>query len=594
MKMKNISITEKLILYFVCLGTAIICIIGYYSFYFSEKAILNRTFDQLTSLRLEKKNRIEQFFLDRVSDINLISKSDEIKKIFETLDSKEKHNNELNNLLSNSYLSKYISSNGYYEWLHIVKNNDVIYDFNALNTEYSGKSFFKQNKDENLINFYKRLEKSNTPLIQDISIYSKSKLLIYIGIPIFNKTNNFIGAVILEVPLSAINKIMFDHSGNNGLGNTGETYLVGSDHLMRSNSRFKENAIFNIKVNSTSVVNAYKNITGNSVVYDYRNIKCLSSYSKVNIEGLNWVILAEIDLTEAMKPIYAIRNSILLISLFIASVVFFIAFIVSRRITTPLKNLEKASKQIGNGNYDVKLDIETNDEIGQLTATFNEMIKRIKNQTKEIQDERKQKVISLIDGQEMERQRLSRELHDGLGQSLAALKIGLEKKLSNEIDKPLGTILNEMFNPIIDEVRNMSNNLMPAVLSNFGLVNALRNLCDEVSENSNIDIGFESNISSSKLDEKTKTYLFRIAQEVINNSVKHSNCSLISLSLINENNIILLKIVDNGCGFDINNLKNAESKGLSSIRERANILNGDLKIISEIGKGTELNLTIKI
>ena len=79
--MKNISITEKLIFYFVCLGIVVISIIGSYSYYFAKKALLNRTFDQLISLRLEKKNRIEQFFLDRNRDINLISKSEELKKI---------------------------------------------------------------------------------------------------------------------------------------------------------------------------------------------------------------------------------------------------------------------------------------------------------------------------------------------------------------------------------------------------------------------------------------------------------------------------------------------------------------------------------
>ncbi|NVO02008.1 MAG: hypothetical protein HXX09_04845, partial [Bacteroidetes bacterium] len=79
--MKNISITEKLIFYFVILGIVVITIIGNYSYYFANKALLNRTFDQLTSLRLEKKNRIEQFFLDRQRDINLFSNSKEIKEI---------------------------------------------------------------------------------------------------------------------------------------------------------------------------------------------------------------------------------------------------------------------------------------------------------------------------------------------------------------------------------------------------------------------------------------------------------------------------------------------------------------------------------
>ena len=81
--MKNISITEKLIFYFVTLGVTVIVIVGSLTYYFAKQALLERTFDQLISLRLEKKNRIEQFFLDRDRDINLICKSEEIRKIID-------------------------------------------------------------------------------------------------------------------------------------------------------------------------------------------------------------------------------------------------------------------------------------------------------------------------------------------------------------------------------------------------------------------------------------------------------------------------------------------------------------------------------
>ena len=374
--MKNISISEKLIFYFVLIGIVAIISIGSYSYYFSKKALINRTFDQLISLRLEKKNRIEQFFLDRNRDINLISKSEEIKKINKVLNTHKKSADTTNRLRYNSYLNTYISSFGYYQQLHVVNINDFVFDINLLQTDQN--SYSDINTNQNLKIFCKEIELSKKTIIQDLT---KSKLLIYIGTPMLDDKKNISGFVVLEIPVAAINKIMFGYTENNGLGNTGETYLVGNDSLMRSNSRFKENAIFNIKVTSKSVKDALNGNTGTDIVKDYRSISCLSSYSKVNIEGLNWVILAEIDEQEAMIPIDSIRNSILLISIFIAACIFIFAFLISKKITSPIKKLQKASEQIGKRNYEVVLEVASNDEIGLLTDTFNNMTLELKKHT---------------------------------------------------------------------------------------------------------------------------------------------------------------------------------------------------------------------
>jgi len=590
--MKSISITEKLIFYFVSLGIVAIITIGSYSYYFSKKALLNRTSDQLVSLRLEKKNRIEQFFLDRYRDIDIISKSEEIKKIINVLDSRAKSGDKIDKLQYNSYLSNYISSYGYYKHLYIVNRNDFVYKIsnslvvpkNANDTD----SFFGQN----LKNYCDDISSSKKTIIRD---FTSAKLLIYVGAPIFDEAKMITGFVVLEIPVTAINKIMFGYSENNGLGKTGETYLVGDDYLMRSSSRFEENAIFEIKVTSESVIKAFEGKTGFDIVKDYRNILCLSSYSKVNIKGLNWVILAEIDEQEAMIPVYSIRNSILLISVIIAAIVFIFAFIISGRITMPIKMLQKASEQIGIGNYNIHLTVTSQDEIGSLTETFNNMSLKLRKQSKEIEEEKIQKLTSLIDGQEMERQRLSRDLHDGLGQSILAVKIKLEQTKDSSAEKSRQIIFEtqELLRNTIQEIRNISNDLMPPVLESFGLELGLKNLCKDTEANTGINIGFSWDGVPDSLNKRLQIYLYRISQEAINNITKHSAASQASIEISHSQNIISLTIADNGKGFDIDKT-DINGNGIMNIKQRVELLRGEYKIYSSLGNGTRININIPI
>lgn len=589
--MKNISITEKLIFFFVSLGIVVIIIIGTYSYYFTKKALLNRTFDQLTSLRIEKKYRVEQFFLDRLRDIDLISKSEEIKKILDVIVHDEKATGEISEMPLNSYLNKYISSYGYYQDLYIVDRNtnciEIVQQNDTSNSNFSGKE-----NDQDLLDFCKKIEAAGEPVIQDLT---NSRMFIYLGTFVLNEKMDTMGYVVLEIPISAINKIMFGLSENNGLGKSGETYLVGNDSLMRTNSRFKENAVLNIKVSSAAVKNAFAGKTSCEIVQDYRNISCLSSYSDVNIKGLNWVILAEIDEREAMIPVYSIRNNILWISIIIAASVFIFAFLISRKISLPIKRLQKASEQISEGNYEVKLAVSSLDEIGILTDSFNKMSFQLKKQTEEIEEEKRKSVSSLIDGQEMERQRLSRDLHDSLGQSMLAVKMKLEQTKNADIEKNKEIIdqTRELLKDTIQEIRNITNDLMPPVLEAFGLEQGLKNLCKETMANTGIQIEFVSNNIPDSLNKKLQIYLYRISQESINNITKHSGADYASVKIHEQGNQIFLDIFDNGKGFNPE-YTGKNCNGIMNIKQRVELLSGECRMTSVPESGTTINIKIPV
>ena len=280
----------------------------------------------------------------------------------------------------------------------------------------------------------------------------------------------------------------------------------------------------------------------------------------------------------------------------ITSSIMFFAYVMSRKITAPLKKLQRASEQVGEGDYNINLHVNSQDEIGFLSDTFNKMIIKLKKQTEELEKEKKRRLSSLIDGQEIERKRVSRELHDGLGQYLIAIKLRLEIIIKNMAPNAKGSIIQiqEMFDNTIDEVRKISDNLMPSILREFGPDKALKSLCKMTSQTSGLNIIYESVPLKSKPDEKTSTYLYRIAQEALNNIVKYAEASKVSLQLVELGNHIELIIEDNGKGFKFDQDFQSMGNGIYNMHERASILGGTFELISNVGSGTTIVVKIPI
>lgn len=581
--MKNITITEKLILYFVILGVIVIITIGTYSYYSAKQALINRTFDQLTSLRIEKKNRIEQFFADRIRDINLISNSSDILEniIENNIEDASIHFQTSSKLIEN------ILNDKYYQRLYIFNSQQLLAEIESMST--SKKKHFDSELDSSVTNVFESVKTKKHLVIRDLT---KTELKILIGKPFLNKENECKGAAIMEIPISAINKIMYGYRANDGLGKTGETYLVGSDFLMRSNSRFRKNAVLNIAVHSSSVKNALKGLSGQAVIKDYRNIWCLSSYGNLDIEGLNWVILAEIDEQEAMIPITAIRNNILLFSIIIGATVFLLAFFIAKRIALPIKTLKKASDMVSSGDYNITLPVNSGDEIGALTDAFNNMTLQLKKKDIEIEKERKKLLTSFINGQEMERQRLSRDLHDSLGQSILAVKIKLQQLNGLEYAKDQSIIqeIQKLLAETIQEIRVISNDLMPPVLETFGIEEALQNLFKETMKQSGIQFSFRIENISHELAREHQIYIYRIFQEIVNNILKHSFAHAVEIHIFEHQSQLIIEVNDNGRGFDMNHV--SKGNGLININERVELLSGHWHINSQLGKGTQIHIEI--
>lgn len=218
----------------------------------------------------------------------------------------------------------------------------------------------------------------------------------------------------------------------------------------------------------------------------------------------------------------------------------------------------------------------------------------IKKQEAEIQNEKIRRLRSVIDGQDKERNRLSRELHDSIGQSLIAVKLQLEHAETQQYSQVRAgvDVAKNKIDQTIEEVRRVCNALMPAALNEFGLESALRARCNEMSTFSGFQADFESEGAFERMDNKSKIYLYRIAQEALNNIAKHARATQVAMKLCRDNNIIRLEVTDNGKGFIFDPVCFAQRNGLQNMRERAQLLHGSFEIESSPGSGTKIKVTI--
>jgi signal transduction histidine kinase len=387
--------------------------------------------------------------------------------------------------------------------------------------------------------------------------------------------------------------IMVENNPLEGMGESGESYLVGKDRLMRSPSRFIPESILQVAVNTPAVQNAFNGINGHQITLDYRGVEVLSCYNKLNLDGLEWAILAEMDIQETIRPALHAKYRIVVISILLAFLIFLFALIISRRLTLPIRNLTKAAEEITRGKPIDPVQQAGNDELGALVTTFNTMAAQIEHHKRKSNAEKFGRLRSMIDGQEMERGRISRELHDGLGQNLIAIKMKLntiadlpEKEKRHTLEE-----LSRWFEKTIEEIRRMSNDLIPEELDSFGLIRATGNLLVTVSDATGIEIEYSHTGIKTIHDKKTKTYLFRIIQEGVNNVVKHASATKLTVSLNREAQQLILRIGDNGCGLDEHS-KSLSGNGILNMKERASLLQGSFSIESDPKNGTLITVTV--
>ncbi len=233
--------------------------------------------------------------------------------------------------------------------------------------------------------------------------------------------------------------------------------------------------------------------------------------------------------------------------------------------------------------------------------------KRISLQEKELQNQRynaleqDQKLLSMasvLEGQETERIRIAKDLHDGLGGLLTNVKTHFGK-IQSEIEKveslDIYKSANQMIDKAHDEVRRISHNLMPSDLRAGGLPVAVRQLVHEMKTVHELNTDFEMiGFNDARIDEKVELSSYRIIQELINNMLKYANANHAFIQISKFENEIQIVVEDDGVGFDYEKELESSGLGLKSIQNRVDQLGGHMDVVSSDGRGTSVTINIPI
>ncbi|MEM9894874.1 MAG: sensor histidine kinase [Bacteroidota bacterium] len=215
-------------------------------------------------------------------------------------------------------------------------------------------------------------------------------------------------------------------------------------------------------------------------------------------------------------------------------------------------------------------------------------------QKQKLQAERETGYQNVINATEEERKRISKDLHDGIGQQLSALKlalVNLSKKVSDEGKEEIEKI-SERFSKSADDVRTISHQMMPRALMENGLLLAIEDLLQGAFQFSEIKYQFEHRLKSDRFDEKIEISLYRITQELINNIIKHAGATEVSVQLIEVKNQLTLFVEDNGVG--LSTKLEGKGMGLLNIQSRLEIVQGKVNYEQGDSSGTSAIVTIPL
>ena len=395
-KMNNIKMKPKLVTLFLLTGLIPIILIGWWSSQHASDTLLSSSFNQLEGIRGVKKNQIKEFFTERMHAVEILSKSADTHLMFEEL---LQYHNDTNVQPDGPYktttpayaqiwqeksgdLTNYMAKYGYDDvFIICAKHGHVMYTA-AKEADLGTNLGHGPYQSSGLSKLWLSVVDTQKAVFQDFAPYapSNNEPAAFVGAPVMDDNGNLKAVVALQLSLEAINNIM---QQRDGMGQTGETYLIGSDKLMRSDS-FLDAHGHSVKasfagsvaengVDTQASQEALAGKDGAKIITDYNGNPVLSAFTPIHLGDTTWALIAEIDEAEVKLPVKNLIRSIFMVTGIAIVCIAIFAMLIAGKIAKPLIQGVEFAKTISSGDLTKQLDIHQKDEVGILANALNDM-----------------------------------------------------------------------------------------------------------------------------------------------------------------------------------------------------------------------------
>jgi methyl-accepting chemotaxis protein len=404
-KLSDIRLKPRLITLFVLVGLIPLVVTGLQGFLVGKDALEAKSIQQLEAVRDIKKAQIEGYFRDTMVSLNIFARGKDAYELFQDL---LKYHNDSNvqpdgpyNVQTDEFraideryranFKTFVEEAGYYDLFMIcAKHGHVMFSV-AKEVDLGTNLKHGPYKTSNLSKLHEKVVRSGNAGIVDFEPYAPSngEPASFLGVPLF-ASGELVGVLAVQISIDKINAVMQERSG---MGETGETYLVGPDFLMRSDSvnerqyhtvvnSFKNPQLGKVDTRASQDVMAGK--TGAMEDTNFNGQEVLTAYCPVGILDLKWGLLGEIELQEVEAPLMGLRNKLIVLGVVILLAVGVLAYFFAHGIAKPMEQGVAFAREIAEGNLMAKLDVQQKDEVGMLADALGSMVGKLGEIVREV------------------------------------------------------------------------------------------------------------------------------------------------------------------------------------------------------------------